>query len=73
MPHTDELWIEVLIDKELVLNALSRVAEADFFDHLEAPECRVGIAADEVVAALKTIKGIESLWFERRVDSAARS
>lgn len=39
--------------QELISNALSRVAEVDLFDSLEAPECTVGIAAAEVVAALK--------------------
>ena len=39
--------------KELIVSALSRVAEKDFFDCLESPECTVGIAAAEVVAALK--------------------
>ena len=39
--------------KELVFKALSGVAEMDFFDDLETPECSVGIAAAEVVAALR--------------------
>lgn len=49
-------WVGDFCDapaKELVLNALSRVAEMDFFDCLEASVCNVGIAAAEVVAALK--------------------
>jgi hypothetical protein len=49
-------WIADFCDapaKELVLNALARVAEMDFFDSPSAPECSVGIAAAEVVAALK--------------------
>lgn len=40
--------------KEVVLNALSRVAEMDAAQYLEAPECSVGIVAAEVVAALKS-------------------
>ncbi len=40
-------------DKELILNALSTVAEMDAAAYLEAPECSVGIAAAEVVAAMK--------------------
>jgi hypothetical protein len=49
-------WITGFCDapaKELVLKALSRVAEMDFFDCPVAPECRAGIAAAEVVAALR--------------------
>jgi Domain of unknown function (DUF4259) len=51
-------WIAGFCDapcNELVLSALSRVAEMDFFDDLKAPECSVGIAAAEVVAALKGV------------------
>ena len=40
-------------DKELISDALSTVAEMDADEYLEAPECSVGIAAAEVVAALK--------------------
>jgi hypothetical protein len=40
-------------DQELLVDALSRVAEMDFFDCLAAPECTVAIAAAEVVAALR--------------------
>lgn len=39
--------------KDLIVNALSRVAEMGVFDCLEAQECTVGIAAAEVVAALR--------------------
>jgi hypothetical protein len=40
-------------DKELISGALSTVAEMDAGEYLEAPDCSVGIAAAEVVAALK--------------------
>jgi hypothetical protein len=40
-------------DKELILDALSTVAEMDTSEYLEAPDCSVGLAAAEVVAALK--------------------
>ena len=40
-------------DKELISDALSTVAEADADEYLEAPDCSAGIAAAEVVAALK--------------------
>jgi hypothetical protein len=40
-------------DKELISDALSTVAEMDADEDLEAPDCTVGIAAAEVVAALK--------------------
>ena len=40
-------------DTELTSTALSTVAEMDAADYLEAPECSVGIAAAEVVAAQK--------------------
>jgi len=40
-------------DKELISDALSTVAEMDAAEYLEAPDCSVGIAAAEVVAALK--------------------
>jgi len=40
-------------DKELISNALSTVAEMHSGEHLEAPECSVGLAAAEVAAALK--------------------
>jgi hypothetical protein len=39
-------------DKGLISDALSTVAEMDAAAYLEAPECSVGIAAAEVVAAL---------------------
>lgn len=42
-------------DKELISNALSTVAEMDAADYLEAPECSVGMAAAEIVAALKGV------------------
>jgi hypothetical protein len=41
-------------DPALILNALSTVAEMDAGEYLEAPDCSVGIAAAEVVAALKS-------------------
>ena len=41
-------------DPALILNALTTVAEMDAGDYLEAPDCSVGIAAAEVVAALKS-------------------
>src|SRR5437868_15092915 len=40
-------------DKELIPDALSTVAEMDADEYLEAPDCSVGIAAAEIVAALK--------------------
>ena len=40
-------------DKELISDALSTVVEMDANEYLEAPECSAGIAAAEVVAALK--------------------
>jgi ribosomal protein L7/L12 len=40
-------------DKELISDALSTVAEMEADEYLEAPDCSVGIAAAEVVAALK--------------------
>jgi Domain of unknown function (DUF4259) len=40
-------------DKELISDALSTVAEMGADEYLEAPECSVGIAAAEIVAALK--------------------
>src|SRR5678816_4904343 len=42
-------------DPALILNALSTVAEMDAGEYLEAPDCSVGIAAAEVVAALKSV------------------
>jgi hypothetical protein len=40
-------------DRELISDALSTVAEMDAHEYLEAPDCSAGIAASEVVAALK--------------------
>jgi len=40
-------------DQELILKTLSAVVDMDPGEYLEAPECSVGIAAAEVVAALK--------------------
>lgn len=40
-------------DKEALSGALSTVAETDAEDYLEAPDCSAGLAAAEVVAALK--------------------
>jgi hypothetical protein len=40
-------------DRELISEALATVAEMDDAQYLEAPECSVGLAAAEVVAALK--------------------
>lgn len=40
-------------DKTLIPDALSKVADMDSADYLEAPECCVGLAAAEVVAFLK--------------------
>ena len=40
-------------DKELISDALSTVAEMDADEYLEAPDCSAGIAAAEIVAALK--------------------
>ena len=41
-------------DQGLILNTLSAVADTEPSEYLEAPTCSVGIAAAEVVAALKT-------------------
>lgn len=41
-------------DPAPILKALSTVADADAGEYLEAPDCSVGIAAAEVVAALKS-------------------
>lgn len=41
-------------DPALILKTLSTVADADAGAYLEAPDCSVGIAAAEVVAALKS-------------------
>jgi hypothetical protein len=40
-------------DKELISDALSTVAEMGAGEYLEATDCSVGLAAAEVVAALK--------------------
>jgi hypothetical protein len=40
-------------DKERISEALSTVAEMEAGEYLEAPDCSVGLAAAEVVAALK--------------------
>lgn len=40
-------------DTELITEALSAVAEADADEYLEAPDCNAGLAAAEIVAALK--------------------
>jgi len=40
-------------DQALVVSTLSAVAEMDAGEYLEAPDCSVGIAAAEIVAALK--------------------
>ena len=40
-------------DQELISNTLSAVVDKDPSEYLEAPDCSVGIAAAEVVAALK--------------------
>ena len=40
-------------DQELISDALSAVAEIEAGEYLEAPDCSVGLAAAEVVAALK--------------------
>ena len=40
-------------DQILVMNALSAIGDLDSNEYLEAPDCSVGIAAAEVVAALK--------------------
>lgn len=40
-------------DKELISDALSAVADGDADEYLEAPDCSVGLAAAELVAALK--------------------
>src|SRR5678816_3811771 len=40
-------------DQILIMNALSAIADLDSGEYLEAPDCSVGIAAAEVVAALK--------------------
>ena len=41
-------------DQLLILNTLSAVADLDASEYLEAPDCSVGIAAAEVVAAQKS-------------------
>lgn len=40
-------------DPTLIVKALSAVANVDASEYLEAPDCSVGIAAAEVVAAVK--------------------
>jgi hypothetical protein len=40
-------------DPAVIVKALSAVADLDASQYLEAPDCSVGIAAAEVVAALK--------------------
>jgi|SRR5215213_1423100 len=40
-------------DRALILNTLSAVVDTEPGEYLEAPDCSVGIAAAEVVAALK--------------------
>jgi hypothetical protein len=40
-------------DEDSITDALSTVAEMGADDYLEAPDCSVGLAAAEVVAALK--------------------
>ena len=44
-------------DKTLIVNALTRVSEMSPDDYLEAPDCCAGIAAAEIVAALKGSPG----------------
>ena len=41
-------------DQTLIVNTLSAIANMDADEYLEAPDCSVGIAAAEVVAALKS-------------------
>ena len=41
-------------DHTLIVNTLSAIADMDADEYLEAPDCSVGIAAAEVVAALKS-------------------
>jgi hypothetical protein len=41
-------------DQSLIVNTLSAIANMDADEYLEAPDCSVGIAASEVVAALKS-------------------
>src|SRR5258708_2687967 len=48
-------WLDDFCDapeQALILNTLSTVVEVDASEYLEAPNCSVGIAAAEVVAAL---------------------
>ena len=40
-------------DKTVIVSALSRISEMSADDYLEAPDCCAGIAAAEIVAALK--------------------
>src|SRR6185369_17826159 len=40
-------------DQAVIVNTLSAVAHLDAGEYLEAPDCSVGIAAAEVIAALK--------------------
>ena len=40
-------------DRELISGALSTVVDMDAGEYLEAPDCSIGLAASEVVAALK--------------------
>jgi hypothetical protein len=47
-------------DGERITGALSTVAEMDAGEYLEAPECSVGLAAAEVVAALKGVPDPDS-------------
>jgi hypothetical protein len=49
-------WLADFCDdpnNESIVTALSTVSEMDTADYLEAPECSIGIAAAEVVAAQK--------------------
>ena len=49
-------WIADFCDdpnKELISDALSTVAEMEADEYLEAPDCSVGLAAAEVIAAMK--------------------
>jgi hypothetical protein len=49
-------WVADLCDdpdKEVISDALSAVVEMEAGEYLEAPDCSVGLAAAEVVAALK--------------------
>jgi hypothetical protein len=41
-------------DQTLIANTLSAIANMDADEYLEAPDCSVGIAAAELVAALKS-------------------